>query len=462
MARALGCAVLALSVAGCDVGPDYRFPSFPFASSYAAKASGTPVYLQNDAWWERFGDPVLNALIDKGLEGNLDLAVARERVIEAQALVRTVPSQAAITGTAQAGTGGGDKIADGRQAEAAFGMSWLFDPYGGRRARISAATGRAEAVQAELDAARLLLLSSIATSYIDLRFFERSLQLRQQELVSRNKTLDLVRELQTGGAGTRLDVVRAEALVSQTRSLIPEFRTAAQVERYRLAVLLGQNPGSKIAALDGGSRGQPLATMPGDIGIPADLLRNRPDLRISERLYYASVADIGSARAELYPALSLSGELSLSSIAGVSGMEYFFGPAIRLPALPDGDRQAEVEVRESRARAALTEWQAAVLGAVEEVESALVSYSGSRAAVGSARETVRLYSEAVTLTQELAGRDGATVRDLLDDERSVATANGLLAQNLRQLGRTYVVLNTSLGSGYGYAAEPVQLAEIAQ
>ncbi|MGV6849944.1 MAG: efflux transporter outer membrane subunit [Marinibacterium sp.] len=445
----LACAGLAMLVAGCDVGPDYRFPVFPFAASYAAKTAGTPVYLENVAWWERFGDPALNGLIEAGLAGNLDLAVARERVIEAQALVRTVPSEVATTGTARAGLGGGDGIADGGQGDVTFGLSWLLDPWGGRRSRIRAATGRAEAAAAELDAARLLLLSNIATAYIDLRFFERSAQLRREELASRRKTLDLVRELAAGNAGTRLDVVRAEALVAQTRSLIPEFDTAAQAQRNRLAVLLGQSPSQPVAALKAGSRGQPISPMPADIGIPADLLRNRPDLRLAERFYYASVADIGAARADLYPALSLSGEVSLSSIVGVSGTEYFFGPSIRLPALPDGDRRAQVEVRESRARAALTQWQGAVLAAIEQVESALVSYSGSRAAVGSARETVRLYREAVTLTRELAGRDGATVRDLLDDERSVASANIVLAQNLRQLGRDYVVLNVSLGSGYG-------------
>lgn len=462
MPRAFACAMLALSVAGCDVGPDYRFPSFPFAASYAAKTSGTPVYLANDAWWERFNDPVLNALIADGLEGSLDLALARERVTEALAQVRTVPSEVAVTGVAQAGVGGGDPRADGRDAEATFGLNWLFDPYGGRRAQIRAATGRAEAVEAELDAARLLLLSNIATSYIDLRFYERSLQLRREELASRQETLDLVRQLQAGSAGTRLDVVRAEALVAQTRAQIPEFKSAVQAERNRLAVLLGQSPSQPIEALSSASRGQPVARMPADTGIPADLLRNRPDLRIAERFYYASVAEIGSARADLYPALSLSGELTVSSLAGTSSLEYFFGPSIRLPALPNGARKAEVDVRESRARAALTEWRSAVLSAIEEVESGMVRYAGSRAAVGSSRETVRLYSEAVTLTRELAGRDGATIRDLLDDERSVATANIVLAQNLRQLGRNFVVLNTSLGSGHAYDGAPVQVAGMTQ
>ena len=101
-ARVLACTGVALTVAGCDVGSDYQGLAYAFSGSYAAKASGTPVLLKNQAWWESFNDPVLNALIEDGLAGNLDLQVARERVIEAQALVDTVPSPIAVSGTLQA------------------------------------------------------------------------------------------------------------------------------------------------------------------------------------------------------------------------------------------------------------------------------------------------------------------------------------------------------------------------
>ncbi len=458
MSRGSLCVSLVIFVAGCTVGPAYERPQFSFAKSYAAASAGTPVLLKNDAWWKKFDDPTLNELIREGLGDNLDLALARERVIEAQALADTIPEEISLTGNAKAGRGGGRNVADGREADASFGLSWLLDPYGGRRAQIEAAGARVEVADARRDAARLLLLSNIATAYVDLRFYEQSLKLRRQELQSRRKTLDLVQQLQQGSAATRLDVTRAEALVSQTRAQMPGIRTAIRAQHNRIAVLLGRTPGQPVRALQGSGRGQPVSGMPSNIGIPADLLRNRPDIRVAERLYYAAVSDIGTARADLYPALSLSGEVTLSSIRGATGMSYFLGPSLRLPALPNGSRKADVRVRESRARQALTGWQSVVLKAIEEVENALAGYAGSHTAVDAARETVRLYRKSVTLTQELIGRDGATIRDLLADEQSVATANLLLTQNVRDLGRAFIILNTSLGSGSGYAQENMSAA----
>lgn len=450
--RGLVCVATVLAVAGCDVSPVYKGPSFPFVSKFAGAPSGVPVLLRNDTWWAEFNDPVLNDLIAAGLSDSLDLAVARERVTEAQALARTVPEQLLVSGEINAGRSGGRNIADGNGGDGTFGFDWLFDPFGGRRAQIRAATGRVEAAQAELEAARLLLLSNVASAYIDLRFQQRSLQLRGQELRSREETRDLIQELQASGAATRLEVIRAEALVSETQSLIPNIRAAIRIEQNRLAVLLARTPGDLNEVLDRSNRGQPVASLPGDIGVPADLLRNRPDIRVAERVYYASVADIGVSRAELYPSLSLGGEISVSAYGALDARNFFFGPTLRLPPLPNGPQKAGVEVRESRARQALTDWQSTVLTAIGEVENALTSYSGSRSSVSSARRTVALYSESIVLNRELIGGGGATIRDLLDAEQSVAVANILLSENLRQLGQDFVVLNVSLGAGHGIDA----------
>ena len=444
------CVAMSVALAGCDAGPVFKGPVFPFAASFASRPAGAPALLENTDWWTRFDDPVLDRLVEAALAGNLDLAEAGERVREAEALARSIPEPAALTGEAGAGRRGGRAVADADGARADLGFDWLLDPFGERRAQLRAAGGRVEIADAELDAARLLLLSSIATAYVDLRFQQRSLQLRRAELSSRGKTLEQVRRLEAGSAATRLDIVRAEALVSETRSLIPGYEAAIRVQQNRIAVLLGQTPGRPDQALAGIGRGQPLADMPAEIGIPADLLRNRPDIRIAERLYYVAVAEVGVETARLYPKLSLGGEISLSSFGGTTGMDYFFGPTLRLPALPDGSRRAGVAARQSRARQALTAWQSAVLEAIGEVESALVEYSASLSSAGAARKTVRLYGEAVDLTRQLIGRDGATVSDLLDAEQSVAAANILLARNLRDLGRNFVALNVSLGSGSGY------------
>lgn len=445
--RSLLCMSMAVAVAGCDVSPVYTSPVFSFASSYSDVRKGVPVLLENAAWWTAFGDPVLNDLVAGALEDNLDLAVARERVIEARAQIRTVSPELSTSGEASAGVRGGSSVTDETGGNADLNADWLFDPWGGRKARIRAAGARAELAEAERDAARLLLLSSLAGAYVDLRFRERTLALRRGELRSRRKTLELIRTLRDNQAATRLDVLRAEALVAETQSRLPGLEAAIRVERNRIAVLLGQAPGTPIPALDGKGGGQPLADMPSDVGVPADLVRNRPDIRIAERAYYAAVADIGSARADLYPSLSLGGEISASVFGGVEASSYFFGPTLRLPALPDSAVRAQVEVQESQARQALTTWQSTVIGAIGEVEDALVEYAASRASVSSARRTVQLYRETVELTRDLITSDAATTRDLLDAEQSVAGADVELAENLRRLGLTFIALSISLGSG---------------
>lgn len=447
------CVASVMALASCDMSPVYQQPGFPFGASFAAKTSGAPVLVDNVAWWTAFSDPVLNDLIEQALTGNLDLKIARERVAEAQALIGAVSDPVTVSGDGSAGRRGSRTVAANTGADGNFGFDWLLDPWGGRKAELRAAEGRAEAAEAELDAARLLLMSNVATAYIDLRFQQRSLQLRQSELRSRQTTRDLMQQLEDRGAATRIDVIRAEALVSETQSLIPTVRAAVGVQQNRLAVLLGRTPGHPDTALTSGGRGQPRAGMPADIGIPADLLRNRPDIKVSERLYYAAVADIGAARANLYPTLSLGGEISLSSFGPVNARDYFFGPTLTLPALPGGPQQAAVTIRESRARQSLANWQSSVLTAIEEVENALTAYSGSLSSANSARRTVRLYQESLELTRELVGRGGATSRDLLDNEQSIATANILLAQSLRQLGQDFVILNVSLGAGNRYGSE---------
>lgn len=451
--RGFVCVATIMAVASCDVSPDYKSPTFPFAASFAAKPSGAPVLLDNVAWWTRFDDSGLNTLIDQALSENLDLKLAKERVTEAQALAATVPDQLSISGEVRAGRNGGKNVSDGNGGDGSFGFDWLFDPYGGRQAQIRAAEGRVAAAEADVDAARLLLLSNVAIAYVDLRFYQTSLRLRQEELASRQKTLDLLQKLKERGAASRLDVVRAEALVSETQSLIPNVRAAIRVQQNRVAVLLARSPGQLGKTLVGSGKGQPVSRMSADIGVPADLLRNRPDIRVAERSYYAAVAEIGAARAALYPSLSLGGEISLSAFGPLDTRNYFFGPTLTLPALPNGPQQAAVKVRESRARQALTDWQSSVLIAIEEVESALAEYSGSLSSVSASRKTVRLYSESLSLTRQLIGRGGATIRDLLDDEQSVAAANILLSQNLRQLGQDFVIVNVSLGSGNGYNAK---------
>lgn len=447
----LGFSLAALLV-GCSLGPDYQSPTFPFAKSYPGQGKGAPVLLSNAEWWKRFKDPTLDGLVARAIAGNLDLATAKERVLQAKAELRSVAGPVSLNSSAQIRETAANGSDYQQVGSGDLSFSWLLDPFGARRAQLRASGARVEVADAEVSAAQLLVLYNLANAYVDLRYNQRLLVIRQQDLANRRKTLELTQSFFAADSATKLDVVRSQAVVADIEGQIPAISAAIAAKKGEIAVLTGVAPGQLSVALNGG--GQPRPRLSPEVGIPTDLLRNRPDIRIAERLYYAAVADVGVARADLYPKLSLGGALSLTAIGRATNKEYYFGPSVQFP-IPIGPApRAAVEGRESRARQAHIAWKSAVLSGINEVETSLVSYSATVSAVKSAEKSVRLYTEVVDLTRDVIASDGATLSDLIDAETSIASANGTLAANLRELARSFIQLNISLGSGNSIAAKP--------
>ena len=440
-------AIVLGTLAGCANTTPYAAPVFPFLGSYTGQKSGAPVLLQNTAWWKGFKDPTLDRLVERALRDNLSLASAKERILEAEANLNGIPGQVTLTSSLGAqssrSTGGPSRT----RSEAQLGLSWLLDPYGARREQGKAARARIEVADAETDAAQLLVLLNLSNAYVDLRFRQQVLRIRHQEIRARRQTLKLTQTLFDQSSATRLDLVRAEARLSEAEASLPTARAAILRQQYQIAGLLGAVPGALDISLDDGAMPHP--SMATTVGIPADILRNRPDVRIAERIYYANVADTNVAQAQLYPQLSLSGAITLASIAsGASGAEYVFGPTLTLPDLPDGPRKAAVAAQASRTRQAYTAWQATVLDAIGEVETAMTDYAAAASAVQASQKTVRLYREAADLTRDLVLSDSATLSDLLDAEASITSAELTLAENQRQHAFGFINLNVSLGSGH--------------
>lgn len=440
--------IVAMALGGCSSEVEYSFPTFPFAHKYVGSEDAAPVLLQNVAWWEGFSDPILNALAIRALDQNLSLALAKERVIEARAAVGSVPDDFNVNPSLEVERQGGRNHPNLTDKRATLGLDWMLDPYGARREQIKAARARLDAADAEVNAAQLLVLFNLSNAYVDLRFHQRALQLRNQQLQSRQKALDLTRSLLEQNAGTRLDVVRTNALVTETQAQIPPLKAAITRSKHQIAALLGVSPGTLEINLDKSSK-QPRPSVTPDVGIPSDLLRNRPDVVIAERLYYATVSDAGVAKAQRYPQLSLGGLIALTSIGSVSGTEYRLGSTVSFPSIFSDDARSEFEAAESRSRQAYTSWKETVLQAVFEVETALVEYSGRHNSLQASQRTAELFRESTELTRDLVLRDGATVLDLVDAEQSVATADIDLAETRRQLALSYIQLNISLGSGAG-------------
>ena len=449
--RRAGLAAVTLTVLGaCATPTPYDAPRFGFMSRYQG-GSDRPVLLSNDSWWAGLRDPVLDALIDRALAQNLSLEIARARIEEARAALRAVPGAATLTTSAGlrvqgTRTGGSDSIGPNRVGLGDIGLSWMLDPYGARRAELRAAGARIEVADAELDAARLLLIYNLANAYVELRYRQRLLHLAQDQLRSRRQLVDLVRQLAAASGATRLDITRAAARLAQIEAELPGDEARVIATQNQIAVLTGVQPGTLDIAL--GPRPQPVSRLAPDVGIPADLLRNRPDIRIAERSYYADVAAIDRARAALYPSLSLTGAITLNALqGGGTAAQYYLGPALQFPALPAGAARATVTAAHARARQSHLNWTTTVLGAILEVENALIDYRSSTRALEAATRAARLYDQARDLTRKVFGQGEATLSDLIDAEEDRANANIMLAQAVYQQGLAFVALNVRLGSG---------------
>ncbi|MGR3371544.1 MAG: efflux transporter outer membrane subunit [Pseudooceanicola nanhaiensis] len=444
-ARLCKVSALLAALAGCDQAPRYDAPLFPFLKSYSAAPDGAPVLLNNVAWWQRMKDPVLDGLIDRALAQNLSLELARERVISARAAARAVPGAASLSGGGRVTAGADVGDAPDLTGTAELELGWILDPWGGRRSRVRAAEARAEAAEAGRDAAQLLMLLNLGQAYVDLRYRERLLVLREQERARRLETLSMMRTLAEAQEATRLQVTRSRARVADIEAALPTLRAEVTAKRNEIAVLTGQAPGT--LTLPRGT-GQPVPALSPEVGIPADLLRNRPDIRAAEREYYAAVAEIGEARAALFPSLSLTGTLSVNALGSSSGSEYFFGPALTLPALPQGPAKANIERRQSLARQSIVSWKSTVLDAILEVENALVDYRAASFSVAAAERAARLNRETLDLTLDVLREGDATLGDLIDAEQALAAAEQTRAETVRRLGASFVALNVRLGAGH--------------
>lgn len=453
--------VALLALAACSTEEPYNKPFFDFSKGYRSAPNHGPRQQADARWWQEFRDPTLDTLMVRSLDGNLDLALARERVIEAMANVDSVSSPFSATPSAGASVEKRPFGGTVTRGDATLNFGWVLDPYGLRRQQLLVAGARREATKAEVDAARQVLTLNVANAYVDLRYYQKLMDLRHQQLRSRRRAVALTEKLFQGEAATRLDVVRTEALLAETETQIPPVSASILARKNEIAVLTGLVPDRLDVNLSANAS-QPRPAKSPDLGIPADVLRNRPDIQIAELNYYAAINEVGIARADLYPQLSLTGLISQVLVGGATGTQLVFGPAVDFPSLFNDAGKARVAAAHSRARQAHTTWKATVLSALEEVDSAYAAYQGSLRAVQEAQNYSRLQREARDLTLNLVEREGATVRDLITAEGSVADADVILAESLRQLGRDFVQLNVALGAGSQVgrpSGDPIQTPE---
>ena len=449
---------LLLLLAGCVSGPDHKPPEMPLSAKFSEGGTKVNDDVSGSQWWTAFSDSKLNAFAAQGLAQNLNIQQALEVINQAEATVVTsgaggLPSLLADGGHTTSGQKG--KLRTQTRTENTTSgdltASWLLDLWGQYRRAKESANASLDAAYSSVDVARLTYLQDLANSYVNARYYQARIRIAQDNLKSRRETLQLTKFQLDAGAASRLDVVQAEGLVNSTLSEGPGLEISYRQQVHHIATLLNVSSATVIAQMQGGGP-QPVFRGRVNTGVPADLIRNRPDIRVAERNLAAATANIGVAQAKLLPSITLSGAISPTYVhtSATSGglTSWSFGPSLSLPIFDGGALRAGVKSAESTSREQYIVWKQTVLTAVEQVENALSAVSRDAQTVSALRAQVKSYQEALQLSTA-SYKDGASsLLDVIDAQVNVSTAQETLATAIQQSALDYISLNITIGSGY--------------
>jgi outer membrane protein, multidrug efflux system len=476
--------LLLVGIVGCSVGPNYQMPDLriPTTWSEAPQNGVTTQPLQITRWWTTFKDPVLESLIARAVQSNLDLRTAAARVREARAqrgvvaadlwpsinasglYTRSRLSENALSrqgGPGNSNTAAGS-IPSGKLEsdlfQAGFDASWEIDLFGGVRRSIEATDADLAASQEDLRNTLVSLLAEIARNYVEVRGFQRRLAIAQDNIRSQQETLELTRARFEAGLTSQLDVVQAASQLATTQAQVPTLETSLKQGIHRLGVLLGQEPGALLTEL---SAAAPIPTGPPSVpvGLPSDLLRRRPDVRRAERQLAAATARIGVAVADLFPKLSLTGSLGLQSVnladlpQGASRF-WSIGPTLSWPIFDAGRIRANIAVQDARTAQQLSTYEQTVLTSLEEVENALVAYSREQMRRDKLAEAVEANQRAVELANELYTRGLGDFLNVLESQRALFASQSDLVQSEATVSTNVVALYKALGGGWEGDSQP--------
>ncbi|WJH38669.1 efflux transporter outer membrane subunit (plasmid) [Aliirhizobium terrae] len=465
-------AVLSLTMlSGCVVGPDYQTPGSVLPASWSSrqgKEAEKPAQLSH--WWRNLNDPLLNSYVDRAMGANLRVQAAMARVTEARAQLRqdeggllpTLGSSSSVqrSKVAEQSAAVGDNPAT--QWRSGFDAGWEIDLFGGRRRSVEAARYGLDASQEDLRNTMLVLIGDVASNYVQVRGSQAQLALARRTGRSQRDTAALTRAKADAGTATVAEVARSEALAASTEAQIPAIEINRSAAIHRLGVLLGLPPASLALELEK-SRPIPRPKLPMPVGIPADSILARPDVRMAERQLAQSTARIGVAEAARYPSLSLTGNiasqaLSLGDLAEKSTMSWAIGPALTIPLFRGGQLKTAVEVSRARRDASAAAYQTAVLTAMEDVENAIVSLNQNRIRGAKLTQAVSSYWTAYQASRVQYESGTLDYLNLLDTQRAQYDAEASLIDSQIALTKAYISLNKALGGGWSGQRAGVKVA----
>ncbi|MBN2216779.1 MAG: efflux transporter outer membrane subunit [Pirellulales bacterium] len=474
---------------GFKVGPNYSPPAAPVADQWldATDPAVETSRIDDAAWWRVFHDPVLDSFIATAYRQNLSVRIAGLRILEARALRAIAAGE--LFPQHQDAFGDYSRVAISKNGPTSMmpvrffdqwtlggSLAWELDFWGRFRRAIEAADANLDASIERYDEVLVLLLSDVAQSYMDVRIAEQRLAFAKENVNIQQGSLRIAEDRLRHGVTTRLDVTQAQSDLANTMATIPPLESARRQAVNQLCILLGMPP-QDLDAILSASRGIPKAPAQVAVGIPAELLRRRPDVRRVEREVAAQSAMIGVATSELYPHFSINGTIYLDAsrfedLFDANSFAGNVGPSFQWNLLNYGRLANNIRVQESRFQQLAVQYQNTVLQANAEAENALVAFLKSQQQVRSIAESAEAARQSVQLvmSQYQEGivdfnRVFNVQQFLTQQQDQLAVVEGSVAQNLIQLYRALgggwqIRLNPAASQSFVLSEEPLQVVPL--
>ncbi|MGQ9769141.1 MAG: efflux transporter outer membrane subunit [Thermogutta sp.] len=463
---------------GFKVGPDYCPPSAEVGEAWidsndsGVKVNGDVNYAH---WWTVFNDPTLNELVYTAYEENLPLKIAAWRIMEAryqlgvargylwpqeqQAMGAYSRNQMSKEGypVAKFSQIPGFKMAYDNWV-AGFNLAWELDFWGRFRRMIESAEANVQAQEEDYNAALVLLQAEVASTYIQLREIDERLELARKNVALQKDTLAIAKARFEQGVVSQLDVHQAQAILSNTESMIPMLEAMRRVAENRLCTLLGQPPQDLDPVLGPGGK---IPDVPSEVvvGIPADLLRRRPDVKRAERLAAAQCARIGIAEAEFYPHIAITGQLAyqaenFSDLFGGGAFTGMIGPGFRWNILNYGRIRNSVLMEDARFRQAILGYQETVLRAAEEAEDMITAFLTEQRRLRALEQATQATAQASQLAVAQYQQGLIDFQRVIDSQRALVQQQDALAESRGKVALNLIGVYKALGGGWEMRRNP--------
>ncbi len=442
--------VLFLSLSGCKVGPKYVRPTVKADSLFRFAKSGDTLSMANIEWIRLFKDTVLQRLIQTGLKNNYDIRIAYARIEEASAAFKQARGQQWPQFSAQVGGGWqqqalpGGTIAEYSTLSAVGQVSWEIDLWGKLRRSKEAARANLFAQVAYQQAVRITLINEITTNYFNLLEFDNELRITRENIIIRQKSLELVRNKMIAGTASGLVVAQAEAQLAQAMTQVPQLEMMTGESENYLSILLGEAP----QAINRGNPmldqiNTPTVQTP---GVPGQLIFRRPDIIQAEQTLVAANANIGVARAMMLPSLGVSG--SIGAAFNPTNLVYSALGNLVAPIFGGGQLRQGVKKAEAQKVQMLYSYQLSVITALKEVSNALLEYQKQGEIVQSQQATVNAAQTAFDLSNQLYVAGYASYLDVINAQQLLFSAQIALSNAQSNELTAVVNLYSSLGGGW--------------